>query len=41
MLKVTYVTQDLSRVDADKKYTSHVKKRAKQVNQQSVGQQRK
>jgi len=38
MLIVTYVYQDLSRVDADKKHASRVKKRAKQVNQKSVGQ---
>jgi hypothetical protein len=41
MLKVTYVPQNLSRVDADKKHASQVKKRTKQLNQQSVGQQRK
>jgi hypothetical protein len=41
MLKVTCVPQDLSRVDADKKHASQVKKRAKQVNRQLVGQQRK
>jgi hypothetical protein len=38
MLIVTYVPQDLSRVDADKKHASKVKKRAKQVNQQRVSQ---
>jgi len=40
-LKVTHVPQDLSRDDADKKHARQVKKRTKQVNQQSVGQQRK
>jgi hypothetical protein len=40
-LKVTHVPQDLSRDDADKKHARQVKKRTKQVNQQSVGQQSK
>ena len=38
MLIVTYVPQDLSRDDADKKHASKVEKRTKQVTLQTVGQ---